>query len=167
MVCQHGVTHVVTCAGGQDGEIELDMDSLSRKALWALHELYTNSGGGKHGPPRKGGPGAGRSGTPGAPRGGSAGAALANQPEVGVPEAFSPQLQERLCVVWGCVFVCVVTGGIVVLFAGVRDESFAQDLCCQVLFESFSNALFVMHDCTTGRLPAYGDWVGDRYLRII
>ena len=67
-------------AGGQDGEIELDMDSLSRKALWALHELYMNSAAGKGGPPRKGG-GPGRSGTPGVPRGASQGP-VTNQPEV-------------------------------------------------------------------------------------
>ena len=67
-------------AGGQDGEIELDMDCLSRKALWALHELYMNSAAGKGGPPRKGG-GPGRSGTPGVPRGASQGP-VTNQPEV-------------------------------------------------------------------------------------
>ncbi len=67
-------------AGGQDGEIELDMDALSRKALWALHELYVNSVPGKTGPPRKGG-GGGRSGTPGVARGASQGP-MANQPEV-------------------------------------------------------------------------------------
>ena len=43
--------------GGQDGEIELDLDSLSRKALWALHDLYINSAAARHGPPRKGGGG--------------------------------------------------------------------------------------------------------------
>ncbi len=74
------MTILFTHAGGQDGEIELDMDSLSRKALWALHELYSNSGAGKSHPPRKGG-GAGRSGTPGPPRGSSQGP-LTNQPEV-------------------------------------------------------------------------------------
>ena len=57
------------------------MDSLSRKALWALYELYVNSGVGKTGPPRKG---AGRSGTPGAARGGSQAGTLTNQPEVNV-----------------------------------------------------------------------------------
>ncbi len=67
-------------AGGQDGEIELDMDSLSRKGLWALHELYMNSVPGKTGPPRKGG-GGGRSGTPGVARGASQGP-MTNQPEV-------------------------------------------------------------------------------------
>lgn len=70
----HGMT------GGQDMEIELDMDSLSRRALWALHELYVNSGAARHGPPRKGG--GGRSGTPGPPRANSQAGAAANQPEV-------------------------------------------------------------------------------------
>ncbi len=75
--CHKGPLHD---AGGQDGEIELDMDALSRKALWALHELYMNSVPAKNGPPRKGG-GGGRSGTPGAARGASQGP-MANQPEV-------------------------------------------------------------------------------------
>lgn len=66
--------------GGQDMEIELDMDSLSRRALWALHDLYVNSGAARHGPPRKGG--GGRSGTPGPPRANSQAGAAANQPEV-------------------------------------------------------------------------------------
>lgn len=66
--------------GGQDGEIELDLDSLSRRALWALHDLYISSGTARNGPPRKGG--GGRSGTPGPPRAGSQAAQMANQPEV-------------------------------------------------------------------------------------
>ena len=66
--------------GGQDGEIELDLDSLSRKALWALHDLYINSAAARHGPPRKGG--GGRSGTPGPPRANSQAGATTNQPEV-------------------------------------------------------------------------------------
>ena len=66
--------------GGQDGEIELDLDSLSRRALWALHDLYMNSAAAKHGPPRKGG--GGRSGTPGPPRANSQAGPMANQPEV-------------------------------------------------------------------------------------
>ena len=66
--------------GGQDGEIELDLDSLSRKALWALHDLYINSAAARHGAPRKGG--GGRSGTPGPPRANSQAGAMANQPEV-------------------------------------------------------------------------------------
>lgn len=65
-------------AGGQDGEIELDIDQLSRKTLWALYDLYMSSQPKAGGPPRKGG--GGRSGTPGVPRGSSA--APANQPEV-------------------------------------------------------------------------------------
>lgn len=65
--------------GGQDGEIELDLDALSRRTLWALHDLYTNSGAARHGPPRKGG--GGRSGTPGPARASSQ-APMANQPEV-------------------------------------------------------------------------------------
>ena len=66
--------------GGQDGEIELDLDSLSRKALWALHDLYINSAAARHGPPRKGG--GGRSGTPGPPRANSQAGVTTNQPEV-------------------------------------------------------------------------------------
>lgn len=72
------VHHAMT--GGQDGEIELDLDSLSRKALWALHDLYINSAAARHGPPRKNG--GGRSGTPGPPRANSQAGAMTHQPEV-------------------------------------------------------------------------------------
>lgn len=66
-------------AGAQDGEIELDIDQLSRKTLWALYDLCMSTAPAKNGgPPRKGG--GGRSGTPGAARGGSAGPA--HHPEV-------------------------------------------------------------------------------------
>ena len=75
------------------------MDALSRKALWALHELYVNSVPGKNGPPRKGG-GGGRSGTPGAARGASQGP-MANQPEVCVCVCVH-QLAMRVVILFTC-----------------------------------------------------------------
>ena len=79
----------------RDDQIELDMDLLSRKTLWALHELDMKMTGGKAGLPRKGE----GSGTPGVATGGPQ-ESMANQHEVCVH-----QLAMRVSIV--CAAACV------------------------------------------------------------